>query len=71
MHNGSVWTRTRTRSDGPEPLLTLLPRLESVEPGSQRLHACHRNGSLGPCLALESVAEGLAALIGLPLCLSC
>jgi hypothetical protein len=22
--NGSVWTRTRTRSDGPEPLLTLL-----------------------------------------------
>ena len=21
--NGSVWTRTRTRSDGPEPLLTL------------------------------------------------
>ena len=22
--NGSVWTRTRTRSDGPEPLLTLV-----------------------------------------------
>jgi len=22
--NGSVWTRTRTRSDGPEPLITLL-----------------------------------------------
>jgi hypothetical protein len=22
--NGSVWTRTRTRSDGPEPLLTLI-----------------------------------------------
>jgi hypothetical protein len=22
--NGSVWTQTRTRSDGPEPLLTLL-----------------------------------------------
>jgi hypothetical protein len=22
--NGSVWTRTQTRSDGPEPLLTLL-----------------------------------------------
>ena len=22
--NGSVWTRTRTRSDGPEPLLTLM-----------------------------------------------
>ena len=24
--NGSVWTRTRTRSDGPEPLLTLTKR---------------------------------------------
>ena len=23
LGNGSVWTRTRTRSDGPEPLLTL------------------------------------------------
>jgi len=23
FRNGSVWTRTRTRSDGPEPLLTL------------------------------------------------
>jgi hypothetical protein len=22
--NGSVWTRTRTRSDGPQPLLTLI-----------------------------------------------
>jgi len=22
--NGTVWTRTRTRSDGPEPLLTLV-----------------------------------------------
>jgi hypothetical protein len=27
--NGSVWTRTRTRSDGPEPLLTL--NLSSVD----------------------------------------
>jgi len=25
--NGSVWTRTRTRSDGPEPLLTLVDTL--------------------------------------------
>jgi len=23
LGNGSVWTRTRTRNDGPEPLLTL------------------------------------------------
>jgi hypothetical protein len=23
LGNGSVWTRTRTRSDGPEPFLTL------------------------------------------------
>jgi len=28
--NGSVWTRTRTRSDGPEPLLTL-DMVEEVE----------------------------------------
>jgi len=27
--NGSVWTRTRTRSDGPEPLLTLLNTFKS------------------------------------------
>jgi hypothetical protein len=46
-----------------------MPALWSVEPGSQRLHASHRNGSLGPCLGLDSVAEVLAALVGLPLCL--
>jgi hypothetical protein len=28
-------------------------------------------GELGPRLALESVAEVLAALVGLPLCLGC
>ena len=29
--NGSVWTRIRTRSDGPEPLLTLLLGSETPE----------------------------------------
>jgi len=33
--NGSVWTRTRTRSDGPEPLLTLL--LNHILAGRDRL----------------------------------
>jgi len=28
--NGSVWTHTRTRSDGPEPLLTLLSPSSSL-----------------------------------------
>jgi hypothetical protein len=31
--NGSVWTRTRTRSDGPEPLLTLAPAYDSSKHG--------------------------------------
>jgi len=31
--NGLVWTRTRTRSDGPEPLLTLTAGL--LQPGSK------------------------------------
>ena len=48
-----------------------MPGLESVEPGGHRLYACHRDRSFGPCLALESVAEVLAALVGLPLRLSC
>ena len=26
--NGSVWTRTQTRSDGPEPLLTLMLEMQ-------------------------------------------
>ena len=45
--------------------------LQSVEPGGQRFHACHRDRSLGPHLALESVAEVRAALVGLPLRLHC
>jgi len=48
-----------------------MPGLQSVEPSGQRLHACHRDRSLGPRLALESVAEVLAALVGLPLRLGC
>jgi len=28
--NGSVWTGTRTRSDGPEPLLSLGERLDMI-----------------------------------------
>jgi len=48
-----------------------MPRLESVEHGGERLYACHRDRSFGPCLALEPVAEVLAALVGLPLRLSC
>jgi len=48
-----------------------MPTVYSVEPGSPRLHACHQNGSLSPCLALQSVAEVLAALVSLPLCLGC
>jgi len=48
-----------------------VPGLQSVEPGGQRFYACHQDRSLGPRLALESVAEVLAALIGLPHRLSC
>jgi len=43
-----------------------MPGLQSVEPGGQQFHACHRDRSLGPRLALECVAEVLAALVGLP-----
>jgi len=39
-----------------------MPAHESVERNSQRIHACHRNGSLGPRLALESGAEVRATL---------
>jgi hypothetical protein len=44
-----------------------VPGLQSVEPSGQRLYACHRDRSLGPRLAHESVAEVLAASVGLPL----
>ena len=42
-----------------------MPRLRLVEPGGQRFHACHWYTSLGPRLAHGSVAEVLAALVGL------
>jgi len=48
-----------------------MPGLQLVEPRGQRFHACHRDRSLGPRLALKSVAEVLAALVGLPLRLLC
>jgi hypothetical protein len=57
-----------------EPFLGILqwvPARTLVEPGSQRLHPCHRNTSLGPRLAPESVTEVFAALVGRPLCLGC
>jgi len=48
-----------------------LPRHQSVEPSGQQLHACHQDRSLCACLALETVAEVLAAPVGLPLRLGC
>ena len=48
-----------------------MPGLQSVEPSGQRVYTCHQDRSLGPRLALESVAEVLAALVGLPLRLGC
>jgi len=48
-----------------------VPGLQSLEPSGQQLYACHRDRSLGPCLALESVAEVLAAPVGFPLRLGC
>jgi len=48
-----------------------VPVVQSVEPNNQLLYACHRDMSLGLCLALESVAEVLAASVGLPLRLAC
>jgi hypothetical protein len=43
-----------------------MPILQSLEPGGQRIHACHRDSSLGLHLALESVAEVLGVLGRLP-----
>ena len=48
-----------------------MPEIELVELGGQRLYACHRDWSFGPCLALESVAEVRPSLVGLPPHLSC
>ena len=44
-----------------------MPRLQSVESSGQQLYDCHRDRSLGPCLAHESVAEVLVEPVGLPL----
>ena len=44
-----------------------MPGLLFVELGSQILHACHPNRSLGPHLALASVADVLGALVRLQL----
>ena len=43
-----------------------MPGLQSEEPSSQRLYAGHQDRSLGPHIALESVVEVYAALVGLP-----
>ena len=42
-------------------------RLHLEESSDQRLHTCHRDRCLGPCLALESVAEVFPAPVSLPL----
>jgi hypothetical protein len=47
------------------------PGLLSVQPSAQWHYACHRDRSLGPHLAVESVAEVLAAPVCLPLGLRC
>ena len=47
------------------------PTLSLVESGSQWICAWYRNSSLGPCHTLESIAELVAALVGLPHCLGC
>jgi len=48
-----------------------VPGLQSVKPSGQPLDACHQDRSLGPRLALESVAKVFAAPVGLPLRLGC
>jgi hypothetical protein len=48
-----------------------MPILQSLEPGGQRIHACHLDSSLGLRLALESVAEVLAARGRLPFRVGC
>jgi hypothetical protein len=48
-----------------------MPGLQSVEPGGKQFHSGHRGRSLGPNLALELVAEVLAALVGFQLRLRC
>jgi hypothetical protein len=42
-----------------------------VELSGQRIYACHRDSSFRPHRPIQSEVEVLAALVGLPLCLSC
>jgi hypothetical protein len=48
-----------------------MPELSLVQPSGQQLYTCHQDRSLGPRITLESVAEVLVALVGLPLRLGC
>jgi len=48
-----------------------MPGFESEEPGGRRFHAWHLDRSLRPPLGLESVAEVLAALVGIPFHFGC
>jgi hypothetical protein len=45
--------------------------LQSVEPGFQRLHAVHWDGSLAPSFACQPVALMFAAFVSLPLSIPC
>jgi len=45
--------------------------LQLVEPGCQRLHTVHWDGSLVSCIAFQSIAVVLTAFLGLPLSLRC
>ena len=40
--------------------------LHSVEPGCQRLHTVHWDGSLASSFAFQSIAVVLTAFVGLP-----
>jgi len=55
--NGSVWTRTWTRSDGPEPLLTLVAALKTnwVE--------IVREAVAGPCLVYKPITASKTLII--------
>ena len=44
-----------------------MPALQSVEPRCQWFHTCHRDGSLAPRLALQSISVVFGALVGLRL----
>jgi len=48
-----------------------MSRLQSVEPGCQRLHAVHWDGSLASHFAFQLIAVMFTAFVGLSLCLHC